>query len=165
MLKYLIIAIFLTNFVICQELNYYTKITLEAGEVYTFDVPQDSKKLDLYFISSDESIFSAYVLEKLYYIQSYQISNFRYGDLLDGSCINFLSCQTTVKTNHNIDYIIVIVNENVLLNGTLNYNIIYNDYAIYNWIVIIASILALIVILTIITGIVVIIVKNVKSKN
>lgn len=165
MLKYIIIAIFLTNLVICQELNNYTKITLAAGEIYTLDVPQDSEKLDLYFISADKSTFSAYVLDQLDYIQNYQTKNFRNGDMLDGFCTNFLSCNTTVDIDYSIDYKIVIVNENIFLDGTLNYNVMYYNYTIYAWIIIIASVLASIVILTIITVTIVIIVKKCKNKN
>lgn len=164
MLKYIVIAIFLTNFVLCQELDDYTKITFGVDEIETITIPQDSDQLQLSFISVDGSSFSAYVLSALDYINNYQTGNFRNGDVLNGFCTNFLECNKTVDIDYNTDYKVVIVNENILLDGTLNYYVMsYNYGIVYTWIIIIGSILASIVLLTIITVVVVIIVKKYKK--
>lgn len=164
MLKYIIIAIFLTNLVICQEPDDYTQITFGVNEYETFSVSQDSDQIKLSFLSVDGSIFSAYVLSTADYIDNYQTGNFRNDDVLDGFCTNFLECNKTVNIDYQTEYTIVVVNENLLLDGTLNYYVAYYNYgAVYTWLIIIGVVLASIVLLTIITVIVVIIVKKYKK--
>lgn len=159
MFKYFVLVALLVIFTNGQDISDFTSVTLKANYIDKISLPQYISEITMSFISVDGSLFSAYLLDSNIFIIDYSSDNYSNGDLLNGHCAKFLRCNKTVSLDSNTDYVIVIDNNNLLEDGTIEYYLdySYDDSILIDCLIIFAYI---IVPIMIIVAIIVIIIKK-----
>lgn len=158
MLKYIII-LFLFAFVNGQN---YTSIIVGADEYAQITLPIDISGIKFSVVS--DSLISVYLLDYNNYISDYISKRFSNGDLLKDICKNVFSCDQEWTLDSDVDYILVIKNENMIEEEIIRYYIeSFSVSGTMGWIITVGSLMVTFLILGIIT--IIIIISSRKQKN
>lgn len=159
MFKSLIIIACLLSFAYCQES--YTTATIGADHFLKISLHQDIDNVIISILSSDESSLSAYLLDTSDFISDYSSNDFSKGDVLNGYCTDFLQCNTTATLDPNLDYVLVVKNNNILFDSTFQYSLTTNTSSVLlAWFIIIGAILVVIAIVAIILTAIILAIKK-----
>lgn len=158
---FLIMALIMPS--ICQDSSDYQVANIPVDEYLKISLPSDTFRVTISVISVDDSSFSAYLLDYSTYISDMSDDSFENGDVLNHYCTDFYSCNVTVDINSNLDYVIIIVNENLIEDGVVEYAVIYYDESSsveFIVIIVIASVLVFVVLSVIVALIIYMVKKN-----
>jgi hypothetical protein len=118
MFKYLILTILFTTILCTDD---FTTVSIGANEYLKITLNTDIDNVRIKVISTDGSLFSTYVLNESDYIDDHTTNNFKQHDLLNGECYDMILCDTYTILDYNLNYVIIIENENLLMDGIVSY--------------------------------------------
>lgn len=127
-------------------LDDYKTVDVLASNHISVNIPSDSNMIIFGLISLNNNTFSAYLLDYSSYIVDVSNNNFSNGDILGNNCKYFTACNSTIKIDYRVNYVLVIYNENKVINGEIEYQIISFYNSEYSILIVVCSIVGIVLV-------------------